>query len=243
MADDDKWGEQADAVFSEEEEQEFELDTSGVDGNELGSSMLNKEGTYHMEVTDVTTDYDLTNKSGDPKSPAVVFQMTVLESVENQSPAGTKFYHRVYVANKEGGPPKEGAIKAAMRFGIGLGVIEVQEDATCVDSKTKARKINTDTWKRAKLRQCIAPIEFEEGTGDYKGKYVIPFGRVYNPFDESYNHVPKSKDSLKTIPREQLPKGAAKPKEQTESKLKTKSETENEVTDDASIDDDDLDSL
>jgi hypothetical protein len=98
------------------------MDASGVSREDLGGGTVDKEGWYHFEIDDVKNDLGKLNDKGDPRSPCIVLQMTVLESVKGQSPAGSKLFHRIYVGSKDG-PPAEGAIKSACRLGVGLGIL------------------------------------------------------------------------------------------------------------------------
>lgn len=181
MADD--WG-------NEQQEPDYSFDSSEHTKDDLygGGEMVAVEGWYHFEVSDVKPDLDLFKSNGEPKTPCVVFSLTVLESVEGQSPAGSRLFHRVYLAAAGGGAPAEGTIKSGLLFAVGLGLMEFRDvDGREVAFDLKSGKSRLD-WKRyldAKSSQIVAHVQWskEEEGSKYKKKLEIPFGRCYQPDD------------------------------------------------------------
>ena len=119
-----------------------------------GGGTLDREGWYHFDISDVTPELDPLNKDGEDKAPAVRFDLTVMKSVDGQSPQGSKLFHRIYVGVAGGGPPAEGSKKAAFQFGLGIGVLtEVKDEngeASIVDAGTgearRRRGTRTPSW-------------------------------------------------------------------------------------------------
>lgn len=190
----DNWGNESLDTFDD-----YELDGSEVDGDDLvGGDQVDQEGWYHLEIADVVPELDTVSDSGREKTPAVRFDCVVMQSVKGQSPQGSRLFHRIYVAGKGGGPPADGAIKSALRFGLGVGLLkQIEQDGKkiTVDAVTNSPKINSETWKRAKGLHFVAKVnkEVDEKYGD---KFQIPFGRCYRPSDPAVAKVPKNKEAL-----------------------------------------------
>lgn len=182
----------------------YDMDAGNVDAGELGGGgdIVNKAGKYHFEVTDVVADLDTVNiKSGKAKSPSIRFDLLCLHTVEGQSPAGSRMFHRVYVGSAGGGPPKEGAIKSALRFAIGLGLAreeEIEGVKRVVCNHTNTTRFPLQAWLAAKGRHVMAAVaeekQDEQSTGD--PRFAIPFGRCYQPTDERVHDWPKNLDLL-----------------------------------------------
>jgi hypothetical protein len=188
------------------EGEDYAFDGGSFGQSDLGGGdVVNKDGWYHMEVADVVLDLGTLSDQGKPKSPSIRFDMTVLESVDKQSPAGSRHFHRIYVGASGGGPPAAGSIKSALRFGIGLGLLETKEidgrEATVIKG-TNDTKIGSKLWLSAKGRQIVARIEKGEeekpveGRKPFPAKHEIPFGRVYQVDDPQVSEVPKNKQAL-----------------------------------------------
>ena len=193
---------------------DFAFDGSGKSESDLGSAMVNREGWYHFEVADVVRDLELVSPQGKPKSPSIRFDLVVLKDVEGQSPAGSRHYHRIYLGDQNGGPPKEGSVKSAFRFGVGLEILaELQIDgqpAIC-DAETGSPKIKVSTWERAKGLQLCCRIENrEEQEGSkYGPSFEIPFARVWHPLDEAVKDVPKNEEAIALLPPRRKPAAKA----------------------------------
>ena len=167
-----------------------------------GSNSVDKEGWYHFEITDVKLELDTLTTSGQKKSPAILFTCMVMQPVEGQSPSGSLLWHRIYLASKEGGPPAEGAVKSALRFGLGLGILKyAQKDdrEIVVDAASGQSRIGKGVWLGAKGKQFVSHVKLEKGEGNYKDKYVIPFGESYHPADPKVVDVPKNTEALASI--------------------------------------------
>lgn len=191
----------------------YEMDGSGVGQGDLGSGgeQVNKDGTYHLECTDVKEELDTLNNQGKPKSPCIVFHLQVQESVKGQSPAGSRHFHRIYVAGSGGGPLSDGARNSAFRFGLGLGLLEEIEIDGRPNIKVKGAnntRIPLSVWHKAKGMQLVAKIEqetkeAEDEQGNKKrvkgDRWQIPFGRVYQVDDPYVSEVPKNKEALAAI--------------------------------------------
>ncbi len=183
------------------EADELVYDSGAYDRGDLdtGGEQVNKEGWYHLEVTDVKPDLATLDNNGNPHSPQICFTMMVLQTVDGQSPAGSRLYHRIYLGTKDGGPPKDAVVKAALRLGIALGLLEYTEIEGAevpVIAGTKNTRIPASVWRGAKGRQIVANVKLEKGTGNYKDKYAIPFGECYDPMDEAVAQVEKNIDAL-----------------------------------------------
>lgn len=218
----DEWG------TTTTSDDDFVFDGSGRSEADLGSNFVTKEGWYHFEVADVVRELDRVSERGQPKSPAMRFDLVVLHEVAGQSPSGARHYHRIYVGDKDGGPPKEGSLKSALRFGVGLGIlreVEIEGQPAIVDAQTGSPQIRVSTWERAKGMQVIARIEKrqEQEGSKYGPSYEIPFARVYQPDDSQVADVPKNLEALALIGKAPTPKnGAAKEPAKTPAKPQAK---------------------
>lgn len=190
-----------------EEMLDFELDTEGMSGDEVDTSrdQVDKEGWYHFEIADVVNELDTLTDSGKEKTPCVRFDLLVLETVEGQSPAGSRHYHRIYLAGKGGGPPSEGAKKMALKFGLRLGLLKETEEGSIVTADSNKTRFGVALWHLAKGKQIIAAIKCEKGTGGFQDRYQIPFNEIFMVDDARVAHVPKNKDALALIGKQVTP--------------------------------------
>lgn len=196
----------------------FDLDGFDTEGLDQGGN-VDKEGQYHFEVADVVPELDILDKEGQPKTPSVRFDLAVLHTTPGQSRAGSRHFHRIYVGSSGGGPAKEGSIKSAIRFGLGLGILRQVEQngkSIVVDAVTGLTRITKETWLRAKGQQCVAKIgKHEDKAGKYQTSFEIPFGRVYQVDHPDVADVPKNANALALIGKAsaavQAPKLAAAP--------------------------------
>lgn len=181
-----------------------EFDTSDTTEKDLESGgMVDLEGGYHFEVDKVEFNLGLLSDDGKEQSPHLLVTCTVLESVKGQSPAGSKLFHRIYVAQKDGSPAKKGSIESMERFASGVGVMR------WADVGGQRRLVSSLTGKTAlKLREFTGAVgkQFcgfvkKEASNDpkYKDKprYVLPMGRAYHPAHPDVSHVPKNADALR----------------------------------------------
>jgi hypothetical protein len=184
---------------------DFDIATDGFNSDELdsGGELVDREGAYHFEITDVKPELDTVREDGNDNTPNILFTLTVLETVKGQSPAGSRLWHRIYVGSKGGGPPADGSIKSMIVFGKGLRLlkdIEHNGKKIAVDAQSGQPKLSLALWMRAKGLQCIGNVKKEEDkTGQYKTRYGLPFGRIYHPHDERIAHVAKNADALKML--------------------------------------------
>lgn len=210
----------------------YEMDAGNVDAGELGGGgdLVNKPGRYHFEVTDVVADLDTVNsRSGKAKSPSIRFDLLVLHTVEGQSPAGSRMFHRIYVGASGGGPPKEGAIKSALRFAIGLGLAheeEIEGVKRVICNHTNTTRFPLPAWLGAKGKHFMAAVAEEKQQDDQAGepRLVIPFGRCYQPNDERVSDWPKNVDLLTAAGYKINP--PAKAQEQSQQKATPKQQSQ-----------------
>lgn len=193
---------------------QFFFDGEGVGEDDLGKSQIvNKEGWYHLECSGMSEELDPINDKGEEKSPSLRFELTVLETVAGQSPAGTKQYHSVWMAAKGGAPATKGSRDSALRFGIGMGVLKLVtegENSKVVDAETGSTRITIDTFKKIVGKQTIAQIVYKPADGKFKEGYEIPFGRCYRPDDPYVDTVPKSVAALEAAGIKASPGSRAK---------------------------------
>lgn len=197
------------------QEQDFAMDGGEFTKDDLASGdTIDKEGWYHLEIVGVKNEFDTLNDKGKEKSPCVVLTMNVLESVKGQCPAGSKYFHRLYVASKGGGAAAEGSVKSALRFGLGIGLLtEVEKDGrpVIVDMQTGSTRIPASIWQRALNKQLVAKIVKEKNDDPkFPDKYAIPFGRAYHPLDDAVADVAKNKEALAMLGGTAPPKSPAK---------------------------------
>lgn len=209
----DEWGQAT--------EVDYDVDTSGIGADDLsgGEGLIDKEGWYHLEIVEVKRELDTLSDKGKPRSPHVRFDMVVLQSVDKQSPAGCRHFHKGYVAGPGGEPISDGSRKNLMRFGVGLGLLKVVEkdgQEIIVNAETGLTKIPLSMWDKAKNMQIIAPIKLKKGDANYGDSYEIPFGRVKQVDDPTVADVPKNAEALAMIGKANVP-GAVKPGEKAPS--------------------------
>lgn len=177
----------------------FEFDGGEYNPEEMaGGGTVNLPGWYHFEVVDIVDELATISERGQPKSASLSFVCMVLHGAEGQSPKGCKHYHRVYFSAQNGAPAKEGAIKSALRFGLGIGVLkeaEIDGRKVTVDANTGTTKITPKTFILGGMgAQFVAPLEpdeYADNQGTKKTRYQIPFGRVYHVSDPAVAHVAK----------------------------------------------------
>jgi hypothetical protein len=192
------------------------FDLGDTDSSDLDvGGIVDREGWYHFEVADVVPELETHKADGEAKSPCIRFDLSVLHSVPGQSKTGARLFHRVWVGSKGGGPPAEGSIKSAKRFGLGLGVlrqIEHNGKRIVVDSVTGQTRITKETWLRAKGQQCIGRVarSKEDKTGQYDQKFELPFGQVYPVDHPEVADVPKNVNALALIGKASLAAAPAK---------------------------------
>ena len=183
--------------------------TDSVDRDSLETSPgIDAEGWYHLQVRDVTPHLekeqpeDPKNPDGPKKeaTPHILLQCEVMMNVKGQSPMGRSLFHRLYTASKGGGPAADGTRNSNIRFLTGIGAMKWQEidgKQIAVDLETGKPSVTLNTFTRCKGKHFIAKVEFEPPNDPkYKGKYTIPFGRVYQIGDPKVAGVPYNKEII-----------------------------------------------
>jgi len=198
-----------------QQEQDFAMDGGEFTKDDLASGdTIDKEGWYHFEIVGVKNEFETLNDKGKEKSPCVVLTCNVLETVKGQCPAGSRYFHRIYVASSGGGAAAEGSVKSALRFGLGIGLLAATEKngrEVIVDKATGSTKIPASLWQRAMNKQFVARIKLEKADDPkYKDKYAVQFGAAYDPRDPSVEDVAKNKEALAMLGGTAPPKSPAK---------------------------------
>ena len=191
-------------------DENFEFDSSDVDEKDLETSgFIDQEGWYHFEITKVELHLALLNDEGKENTPHILVTCKSLASARGISPAGSVLWHRIYVAQKDGSPAKQGSIDSMMRFGIGCGLLkwgkkqnaDGTEKAVPVLASTGSVKFRPVDWKAIVGAQFIAQVQKEKQAADstYKPKFAIPMGRAYRPDHPDVSHVAKNVEALEAI--------------------------------------------
>jgi hypothetical protein len=191
-------------------DENFEFDSSDVDEKDLETSgFIDQEGWYHFEITKVELHLGLLNEEGKENTPHILVTCKSLASARGISPVGSVLWHRIYVAQKDGGPAKQGSIDSMMRFGIGCGLLkwgkktnpDGSEKAVPVLASTGSVKFKPVDFKAVVGAQFIAQVQKEKQAADstYKPKFAIPMGRAYRPDHPDVSHVAKNVEALESI--------------------------------------------
>jgi hypothetical protein len=176
---------------------DFSMDAGDIDADELkpNNGQVDKKGMYHFEVSDVVDETDV--QAG--KTPAIRFDLLVMHSVPNQSPAGSILFHRIYMRSAKGGPPSEGSRKSAFKFGSALGLVmerNVDGKKVMVDFRSGKTNIPVDLWKLAKSCQFIGKIEMEQDNPQYAPQAKLSYGDSWSLDDPKVADVPKNTDAV-----------------------------------------------
>lgn len=196
----DDWG--VDAV--DESELVGSLDFDEVDPNELGNRpQVDQVGKYHFEISEASNHFETVKENGGQNTPNINVVCTVLKTVKGQSPEGSIYYHRLYVAGKGGGRVAEGTLKAVAAFLVGVGLLKKQ-DGKVIDPATKSTRIDVKTIaERLKGIQFIGDIKRTKSEG-YDDKFELPWGRgVYQLDDPAVENIPKNEEAMKLIAQPQ----------------------------------------
>jgi len=161
-------------------------------------------GFYHFQVQEVIPDLATQNQDGQPKTPVVKVKCVVRHTLEGQSPVGKILYHDLYVGAKGGGPPPQGSQKNVYTFLVGMGVMafkEVDGRTIPVDAETGEADVSVTMIRKCVGRHFIAKVDQEKDQTDvhgktYKGKFKIPFSRVYLPGSPEVEKVPYNKAAV-----------------------------------------------
>jgi hypothetical protein len=209
-------------------EDEAETDAFSMDGGDMsaddaegeGKTFVDKPGWYHFEVSDVVAKLSRVGKKGGQATPSIEFYLTVLESVNGQSPAKMRLIHSIYLeksASDGGGKPSPDSVRNSLNFGLALGVVvgrSIDGKNAIVDAVTGERGITTETWLRAKESQCISCVKIEK-SDVYGDRAKIKFAGSYKPGSPQVQDVPTNKEAWKLAsnyaPLPAQPKDTAKP--------------------------------
>lgn len=176
------------------------FDTDPFDMNEVRSGdTVDKEGEYHFEVTEVVPELGTVKSKDNSKAntPHVKFVCTVMQSVKGQSPEGSKFYHRVFFASKEGGEPADFLKEQALLFGVATQVlreVEVNGKLVCVDTNGE-KKLHPRTFAQAKGKQFIGVVKRGQKTDKYPNP-GLEMRKFFHPEDAQVEDVPKNRQAL-----------------------------------------------
>lgn len=181
--------------FSSEDTTESDLQTSG---------MVDQPGGYHFEVEKVEQHLKLITDDGKEQTPHVLITCKVLQTTPGQSPEGSVLFHRIYVAQKDGSPPKKGSVDAMQRFAYGLGLMqwaEVQRGESRVrklcSTATGKPSLKISEFSDAVGLQFVAVVKREKSNdARYDDRFVIPMGRACRPSAAEVQHIPKNKQKL-----------------------------------------------
>lgn len=201
---------------------DFGLDGGNYSPTDLeGGGSVKKPGFYHFEITEVKPDLNHIAPAGSKypyKKPSICFVCSVLAGPKDGSPVGAKAYHRIYLRNvSEDGellPPAEGAVKAAMRFGLGVGLlaakqVEGEDREIVVVKETGSTNITPKVWEKAFGRQFIGEIEHRPADGNYKERWEFAYAGWHACDDPKYADVPCDEGALAAIGVTRPKKGAA----------------------------------
>lgn len=167
------------------------------------NNFVDQEGWYHFLVADIQPELSPVTQEGNDKSPSVKLKCVVQHDVDGQSPTGKLYYHEIYVGSKGGGPPKEGTIKSAMRFFIGLGVAKfIERDGRTfpVHAETGATNVNMKWFEDCIGRHFIGHLkreaDYKVGEQTKRGSLKFPFGTVYAIGSPEVENVPYNKAAV-----------------------------------------------
>lgn len=186
-------------------EQEFSYDASDTTAGDVGGPpRINKAGWYHLEIIDVVPDLKVVSDQGKEKSPSVRFKCVVQHSVPGQSPAGTEFEHRIFLAGAGGKPASDGSKRMALGFGLRIGLLEEitpagEEKPRLVIAGTTDSNITSKTWLKAKGMHMIGEVKHTPAEGDFGEKYEFAYGSPYRPDSPFVEDIPKNVDVLKAV--------------------------------------------
>lgn len=183
----------------------FDFDTEGVDTTKVGNETsfnVDKAGKYHFEVTVAENKLDIVDKDGDHVAPHVLIGLTVLHTVPNQSPEGSRMFVHLYLADKGGGPRQNWQTEQTINLIEGIGLVK-RSNGLIIDPSNGTTKLNWETWAdRARGRQLVGdvrmskpdPLRLDPRTQKpYDPRPELPFGRgLYPVADPKVKDVPKN---------------------------------------------------
>lgn len=190
----------------------FDFDSEGVDTTKVSNEttfLVDKPGKYHMTIH-ATEHFDTVNKeNGEQLTPHVNLALTVVHSVEGQSPEGAVHFARLYVAGKGGGQREDWQTNQTLNLLKGLGLV-VEQGGKLIDPTNGTTKLDWKTWaSRAHGMQVIADVKMSKPDANrldprtqqpYPARAELPFGRgLYQVNDPKVAAVPKSAAALALI--------------------------------------------
>ncbi len=209
------WGQTAEKAFENNGfggAGEFDFDTDGVDTTKVSNEttfLVDKPGKYHMTVQ-ATEHFETVNKdNGEQLSPHVNLALTVVHSVEGQSPEGAVLFVRLTVAGKGGGQREDWQVAQTLNLLKGLGLV-VEQGGKLIDPSNGTTKLDWKTWaSRAHGMQVVADVKMSKPDANrldprtqqpYPARAELPFGRgLYQVNDPKVKDVPKSAAALALI--------------------------------------------
>lgn len=199
------WGSDAASAVADASPDAFEFDANQADPDKVGGrGTVDKPGKYHFEIVDVKAELETVGDNGSPKTPSINFTLRVLESTHGQSPAGSLAWHRLYVGEKGGGPPKQGSFDAIIDFLVAIGRMKKVIDGGVtrfINPQTGTSKFTLQLLLQAKGDQFIGNVKREqkkdrEGNKIDEWEVRLPFsGGSFRLDDSAVSDVPKNRDA------------------------------------------------
>lgn len=183
----------------------FDFDTEGVDTTKVGnetSFAVDKPGKYHFEVSVAENKLDIVDKDGHHVAPHVLIGLTVLHTVPNQSPEGSRMFVHLYLADKGGGPRQAWQTEQTINLLEGMGLVK-RSNGLIIDPSNGTTKLNWETWAdRARGRQLVGDVRMSKTDPTrldprtqkpYEPRPELSYGRgLYQVTDEKVKDVPKN---------------------------------------------------
>lgn len=191
------------------------LSSSGYSKKEIAESkapaVVDIPGWYHFEVVSVKCDFSDKTQQGKDQAPHVQFRFVVMQSKQNQSPAGRALSQRMNVGGYQGKPMHESVVKANLAFLETLGVLKWSPNAEApggfelVDAETGSTDLDTNTFFRCKGKHFIARVQKakpynkpgEDEAQEHPDRYEIPFFRIYSMEDPAVADQPRNEEAYK----------------------------------------------
>jgi len=182
-------------------DENYEFDTSETSEGDLATGgIVDKDGDYHFEVEKVEFNLALLTPDGKPNTPHLNITCVVLESAKNQSPAGSRLWHKIYVAQADGSKAKKGSIESMERFALGLGLLrfaDVNGERKLVSVATGKTGFKISEFAAIVKRQFCAKVKKEASSDPkYADQWKIPMGRAMHPNHPDASTFPKNKEAM-----------------------------------------------
>lgn len=192
----------------------FTFSTEGCDPDDIQrGGWIDREGNYHFEVSDVKVNTE------EGKTPHLEFALTVLHSVNGQCAEGSKFTHRMYLTDKEGG------IRMNTLFGLRTGALLAKPTGEkdqkgnpkhiAVDPKTGTTRVTLATWQAIKGSQFVGQVKtgkpYTGADGKERSRLELQIGKCYPVDAEEVADVPKNVQAMKVIGKKPFEKPKSAP--------------------------------